>query len=199
MPVTPEQIRLTKTRPVDGMPNPYRTRWYEHQGVVFEVKSDRLDGMWEVAPDTDLPAALATGGRLGEPYIDYRVKAEYAEKLVHGGGIGAYWRGPHSPMTFEFRLADVRTWIAGLINSPDWPAIRDAYRALRADLDPRARHHAGAPMWQSIESPAAKYGWTYERVTVAAVHHDGTYTVTCEDGQTRRVHHHELNPRTIES
>lgn len=106
-PLAPADVRLTQKRPVDGKPNPYRTRWFEHEGVVIEVASDELDGLWRIAPDDALL---------------WRVPPDYYGSDVYHVG-------------YAVRLSDARTLIAALINSPEWPAIRDAYVALRADLN----------------------------------------------------------------
>lgn len=102
------EVRLTQTRPVDGKPNPYRTRWFEHDGVVFEISANYLNSPWTVWPDTDLLTAN-------------RARTDYINSSLH-------------VLDIVMRLADARTVIAEWINSPEWPAIRDAYRALRADL-----------------------------------------------------------------
>lgn len=50
--VRPQDVKLRRTSP-SGRPNPYRTRWATVNGQVFVVDSDRLDGIWRVADETE--------------------------------------------------------------------------------------------------------------------------------------------------
>lgn len=123
------RVVLSKRNPVDGTPNPYRTRWWEHDGVVFVIESDRLDGIWIMSPDIDLLFRLADRHLWGEARLAF---SSQMSAYVKGGyaGVSSFGTGGWG---VAVRLADVRTQLATLVTSPAWPAIRDAYLALLAE------------------------------------------------------------------
>jgi hypothetical protein len=110
-------ITLSKTRPADAKPNPYRTRWTEIEGVTFEVASSSLDGLWMVCLDLDL---------IERTWERHRYTAAGRPDTLAWIESDAYWSA------VAFTLAEAREKIAEVIASPEWPAIRDAYTALIA-------------------------------------------------------------------
>lgn len=89
------KVVLSHRHPITGKRNPYRTRWALVDGVVYEVKADTLDGLWNVSVDdtvienVTLELAYLESGHWKSKWVfrlsDARqVIANWAEQLKHG-------------------------------------------------------------------------------------------------------------------
>lgn len=106
------RVVLRKIHPTTGRPNPYRTYWFEHEGVVFVVHAEYVKDVWMTSPDLDL--------------LDHSIPGPSASETA----VVAWIKSPDYWSDIAFRLSDVRQRLADVIAGPDWPRIRDAYLAL---------------------------------------------------------------------
>lgn len=117
-------IRLRRTNPADGHRDGKlhclneADWWTEHDDAVFIIEN--RDGVCAITLDMDLLHRLATRHNTYSP--------EFHKAIMAWLDSAEYDNAAAVVVT----LRSARTAVADILNSPTWPASRDAYRALLA-------------------------------------------------------------------
>lgn len=102
----PARIHLKSRHPITGRKPWYRDWWFEHDGVVFHLRSDRLRStVWTIEPDLDHLEG-------GQAMVDFVRSSAYWCAVTAGG------------------LTDARAKLAEFIACVEFAALRDSYVVL---------------------------------------------------------------------
>lgn len=133
-------LKLSKTAPWNpSLGNPYRTRWTELDGRKFQVRADRLDGVWFIS-EVDQDGRWNPGS-----FSDLAMTLAEARRIIESEVSGVPWADPrrdhyeprdgvNATVDYIARRARVNpSWLESLMSGD---SVRDAAAEQpTADLD----------------------------------------------------------------